>query len=280
MISAARVLRLTGIEIAKMRRQRLAQVVCCVPVVAGALIPLALSRSGREGLGGFLALTTSLELSLLLASFLILIQSALAVSWDRSEKTIRESLAGPVLRSEIVLSRWLALELELVLLLALVALAALASTSALYRFEDITAGAIEPLFYASELRDHTLLGLAYHVPPAAALVTLGLLISVLASTPAMAAAVSAGSLLVLDVTKSLFSGASSAPQFLFNSYLPTLFDRTSYLHGVTQLSQGVSDVLWSDDSDAHRLVWLVSLGYAGAFLVISVLVFTVRDYAE
>jgi ABC-type transport system involved in multi-copper enzyme maturation permease subunit len=280
MISAARIARLTGIEVAKMRRQRLAQVVVLVPVAAAALIPLALSRSGREGVGGFLALATSLELSLLLASFLILIQSALAVSWDRSEKTLREPLAGPVLRSEIVLSRWLALELELVLLLLLVALAALATTSALYSFEDITAGAIEPLFYASELRDHTLLGLAYHVPAAAALVTLGLLISVLAGTPAMAAALAAGSLLVLDVGKSLFSGASAAPRYLFNSYLPTLFDRTSYLHGVTQLSQGVSDVLWSEDSDAHRLVWLVSLGYAGAFLVLSVLVFTTRDYAE
>ena len=42
----------------------------------------------------------------------------------------------------------------------------------------------------------------------------------------------------------------------------------------------MSDVLWSEDSDAHRLVWLVSLGYAGAFLALSVLVFTTRDYAE
>ena len=49
---------------------------------------------------------------------------------------------------------------------------------------------------------------------------------------------------------------------------------------VSELSEGVSDVRWSDVSDAHRLVWLVSLGYAGAFLAISVLVFTVRDYAE
>jgi ABC-type transport system involved in multi-copper enzyme maturation permease subunit len=279
-ISARRVLLLTGIELAKMRRQRLAQVVCLVPVAAAALLPLALSRSGREGMSGFLALTTSLELSFLLASFLVLIQSALGVAWDRSEKTLREPLAGPVRRSEIVLSRWIALELELVLLVALVALAALASTSFLYRFEDITAGAIEPLFYASELRLHTLVALAYHVPAATALVTLGLFISVLARTPAMAAAAAAGSLLVLDVAKSLFSGASAAPRFLFNSYLPTLFDRTSYLHGVAQLSQGVSDVLWSEDSEAHRLVWIVSLGYAGVLLALSLLVFTARDYAE
>lgn len=280
MISAERILRLTGIELAKMRRQRLTHVVCGVPIAASVLLPLALSRSEREGLGGFLVLTTTLELSLLLASFLILIQSALAVAWDRSEKTLREPLAGPVLRSEIVLSRWLALELELVLVLLLVSLAALASTALQYRFEDITAGAVEPLFYASELREHTLLGLAYCVPPAAALVTLGVLVSVVSATPAMAAALGAGSLLVLDVTKSVFSGASRVPRFLFNSYLPTLFDRTSYLHGVAQLSNGVSDVLWSDDSPAHRLVWLVSLGYIAAFLGLSLLVFTSRDYAE
>ena len=80
-----------------------------------------------------------------------------------------------------------ALIVPLLLLVLVVAGAALASTALFYRFDDITAGAVEPLFFASELRGETMRAILYHLPPAAALVTLGILVSVLSGSPAMAA---------------------------------------------------------------------------------------------
>jgi ABC-type transport system involved in multi-copper enzyme maturation permease subunit len=279
-MSVRRVLRLAVIEAAKMRRQRLAQLVVGVPAAAAALVPAGLRISGREGVQGFLALATALELALLLGAFLILIQAALSVAGERSEKTLRDVLAAPVRRSEVLLSRWIGLQLELVLLVALVAAAGLVSTSLFHDFEDITAGAIEPLFFAHELREETTRAILYHLPPAAALVTLGLLISVLAASPAVAAASAAGSLLAIDIGKSIFSGASSGPLYLFNSYLPTLFDRTSYLHGVTALANGIGDVIWSGDSVRHALVMVVPLGYTAVFLGLSLVAFSRTELAD
>ena len=279
-MSVRRLIRLTAIEAAKMRRQRLAHLVVGVPAVAAALVPAGLQLSGREGMQGFLSLATALELALLLGAFLILIQAALAVAGERSEKTLRDVLAAPVRRSEVLLSRWIALELELLLLVLVVVGAALASTALFYRFDDITAGAVEPLFYASELRGETMRAILYHLPPAAALVTLGILVSVLAGSPAMAAAIAAGSLLAIDIAKSIFSGASSGPLYLFNAYLPTLFDRTSYLHGVTALANGIGDVIWSEDSVRHALVVVVPLAYIAVFLAVSLAAFSRTDFAD
>jgi ABC-type transport system involved in multi-copper enzyme maturation permease subunit len=271
---------LTGIEFAKMRRQRLAQVVVGAPAATAALVPAGLKLSSREGMQGFLSLTTALELAFLLGAFLILIQAALSLVWERSEKTLRDVVAGPVRRSEVILSRWVALEVELLLSIVLVAGAAFISTRLFYRFEDITAGAVQPLFYADELRAETLRAILYHLPPAAALVTLGLFISAVSGSPAVAAAGAAGSLLVLDIGKSIVSGASTGPLYLFNAYLPTLFDRTSYLHGATALAGGIGDVIWSGDSIRHTLVVLVPLGYIAALLAASLAVFSRTEFAE
>jgi ABC-type transport system involved in multi-copper enzyme maturation permease subunit len=279
-VSLRRLLRLAAIEAGKMRRQRLAQLVVGGPGAVAALVPAGLHLSGREGMQGFLAMTTALELALLLGAFLILIQAALSIAGERSEKTLRDVLAAPVRRFEVLLARWLVLEMELVLLVALVAAAGLISADFFHDFEDITAGAIEPLFYASELREETVRAVLYHVPPAAALVTMGLLISVVAASPAVAAAAAAGSLLAIDIAKSIFSGASSGPLYLFNAYLPTLFDRTSYLHGVTALANGIGDVVWSEDSVRHALVVLVPLGTIAAFLGLALAVFSRTDFAD
>ena len=280
LISIRRTLHLTLLELLKMRRQRLFLLVLGVPALTSALIPEGLLLSSREGLQGFLALNTSLELSLLLGSFLLLLHSSLSISWERSEKTLRNTLAGPVRRSEVLLSRWLALELEVLLLLGLVVAGAFFSTFLGYRFEDIRGDATEPLFYASELRHHTILGILYFVPPAMALVTFGLFLSVLSASPAAGAVLSLGSLLLLDIAKSIVSSSSKMTCCLFNSYLPTLFDQTSYLHGVTKLSEGVSDVLWMDGSPQHTLDFAVPCLYAMVFLLLSLAIFSRKDFTE
>ncbi|MBI4603415.1 MAG: ABC transporter permease subunit [Planctomycetes bacterium] len=276
----ARILRLTRIELFKLRRQRLAQAVVGLPAAAALLIPQGLWLSGREGVQGVLALSTAVELALLLVTFLGFLHASVAVAWERSERTLRDVLAGPVRRSEVLLSRWIALELELALAVLLVLAAAGVSSLLHYRFEDIRGDAIEPLFYAGEVGRHAALGVAYFLPPAAALVTVGLLVSVLAATPAVAAAAGLGALLCLDIAKSLFSSTSGFVLGLLNAYLPSLFDRTSYLHGVTAMANGIGDVLWADDAPQHLLVLLVPGLYAGCALAAALALFTRRDFTE
>jgi ABC-type transport system involved in multi-copper enzyme maturation permease subunit len=280
MISARRLARLTSIEVYKLFRQRMTLAVVGVPTVVAALVPQGLWLSSRQGMQGYLAFSSALELSLLLGSLLILLHSSVSVAWDRSEKTLRNTLAAPVRRSEVLLSRWLVLELEVLCLLGLVVGAALLSTALHYSFEDIRGEAIEPLFYASELRHHTAIAIAYHVPAAVALVSLGLLASVLSTSPAVSAALGLSLLLGLDITKSVFSSARGVVQSLFNSYLPSLFDQTSYLHGVTAMANGIGDVLWADDSPLHWLVLAVPAAYTAAALAASLVLFSRRGFAE
>jgi hypothetical protein len=61
---------------------------------------------------------------------------------------------------------------------------------------------------------------------------------------------------------------------------PSLFDQTSYLHGVTAMANGIGDVLWSDTGPERHLGLLVPAAYTAVFLLLSLAVFSTRDYAE
>ena len=67
-----------------------------------------------------------------------------------------------------------------------------------------------------------------------------------------------GSLFFLDIVKAIFPRHSSLQLYLFNSYLPTLFDRSSYWHGVKAYAQGITDIVRGSDlfaaTHVHRLL--------------------------
>ncbi len=279
-ISPRRLARLTWLEICKLRRQRLSLFVLGLPAVVSASVPQGFWLASAEGLQGFLAFSTALNLALLLGCFLLLIHASASIAWERSEKTLRNYLTGPVKRSEVFLSRFVALELEMLLLLSLVVVAAHLSTNSHFAFEDIRGEAIEPLFLAEDITPHLWLAIAYFVPAAAALVSVGLLVSVICATPAVATALALSLLLCLDIAKSVFSGRSNWVSCLFSSYLPTLFDRTSYLFGVQGMSEGKSDALWPDSSPHHWFVWIVPAATLLVSVTVSLAIFVRRDYAE
>lgn len=279
-MSLRRISRATRLEVWKLWRQRLTWCVVGAPTLGAALIPQGLCLSGREGLQGYLALTTALGLSLLLACFLVLLQASTGLAWEKSDRTLRNYLVAPLQRSEIFLSRWISLELELLLLLGLVVLAGTLSTGSRLSFEDIRGEAIEPLFYASELREHTARAILYFVPAGVALVTVGLLASVLCSTPAAASALALGALVSLDVAKSLVPGSSSWSWWLFNSYLPTLFDQSSYLRGVSEMARGIGDVLWAENGPQHSQIWITCGVTTAASLLLAMLLFQRKASAE
>jgi ABC-type transport system involved in multi-copper enzyme maturation permease subunit len=202
------------------------------------------------------------------------------VAAERHDRTLRSALVAPVGRGEIVLSRWLALQLGMLLTLAVLLGAALASTGSRFAFSDVYGEAVEPLAVAAELRRYTLAAAGYLVLPLMALVSAGFLVSVVSAAPATAAALGLGGVLLLDIAKSVLPGTSPLRLYFFNYYLPTLFDRSSYLHGVTAYAEGRGDVLWLDDAPEHTFALAVPLVTAGICLTVAGWVFSRRDTTE
>jgi ABC-type transport system involved in multi-copper enzyme maturation permease subunit len=272
-----RLRRLVAEDLFKLRRQRIAQITVGFPILIAAAWPQCVRALGIPGAQGYGVLLASLEHALLIFSFLFLGQASVSLAAERADGTLREIVAGPFRRRDILLARFLALGLELILGSILVVAAAYVSTRTCWPLEDIRADAVEPLFFAEEIDRELRLALLYHLPPSIALLALGLLISVLAPGPA---ALATGGLLVLDFAKSILERSGAISEYLFNSYLPTLFDRTSYLRGAAALADGVGDVIWSADASRHALVIPVSLGTLAFCLAAALAIFHREDIAS
>lgn len=274
------IISLTRIELAKMLRKRFALTTCVLPLAVAVLVPQASSLLGENPDRGFHVLTRTLELCLLLACYLLLLEASVSVAAERHDRTLRNVLVAPVYRSEVALSRWLALQLVSLLILSVLVGAAFASTAIGFTFGDIYGEAIEPLAEASELRHFTLAAVGYLILPLVALVSVGFLVSVVAGTPVTAAGLGLGVALLLDIGKSILPGSSPLRLYFFNYYLPTLFDRSSYLHGVTAYAEGRGDVLWMDEAPEHAFALVSPLVTAGICLIVSTWIFSRRDCTE
>ena len=278
-VSARAVLTLTAIELGKMARQRFALTTLLLPLAAAVLLPQVSAGSDDAG-SGFHVLTRTLELSLLVACYLILLHASVSVAAERHDRTLRNLLVAPFGRLELTLSRWLALQLGTLMLAAFLVVTAWLSTLTRFEFGDVYGEAIEPLAEAAELRQFTLAALGYLVLPLVALVSVGFLVSVVSGTSATAAGLGLGLFFLLDIAKSILPGSSSARLYLFNYYLPTLFDRSSYLHGVTAYAEGRGDVLWMDEAPEHLYCVVAPLVTAAVAVTVAGLVFSRRDCTE
>ncbi len=279
-VSVRIVMTLTAIELGKMARQRFALTTFLLPLGVAVLLPQVSSTFAETAEHGFHVLARTLELSLLVACYLILLHASVSVAAERHDRTLRNLLVMPVGRTELALSRWLALELGMLFLVAVLVAAAYVSTATRFEFGDIYGEAIEPLAEALELRHFTLMALAFLVLPLVALVSLGVLVSVISGTAATAAGLGVGSFFFLDIGKSILPGSSPLRLYFFNYYLPTLFDRSSYLHGVTAYAEGRGDVLWMDDAPEHLFAVLAPLVTTGVCVGAAALVFSRRDSTE
>ena len=279
-VSIRIVMTLTAIELGKMARQRFALTTFLLPLGVAVLLPQVSSTFAETAEQGFHVLARTLELSLLVACYLILLHASVSVAAERHDRTLRNLLVMPVGRTELALSRWLALELGMLFLVAVLVAAAYVSTATRFEFGDIYGEAIEPLAEALELRHFTLMALAFLVLPLVALVSVGFLVSVISGTAATAAGLGLGIFFFLDIGKSILPGSSPLRLYFFNYYLPTLFDRSSYLHGVTAYAEGRGDVLWMDDAPEHLFALLAPLVTAGVCVGAAALVFSRRDCTE
>ncbi len=272
---------LLSLEATKMTRQRLSQVTLFVPLALAASLPQLfwlLESIAPEG--GFEVLTRTFELTLLLACYLLLLQSAASVAGEYQDGTLRNLLVTPARRSEIVLARWIALSVTALIVLVTVSIVAAASTALHFSFDDVYEEAIEPLAEASELRDFSVVSILHLILPLCALVSFGLCLSFFSSAPAPAAAAALGGLLILDIVKSILPAGSAARRYLVNSYLPTLFDETSYLQGTAAYARGFADRLWLPDAPEHSFAVMVPVATAVLFVGVSLLLFSRRSFVK
>ena len=279
-VSIRVVLSLLNIELSKMIRQRGALTALVLPTSVAFLLPQASWYFDANPEWGFYVLARTLELSLLAGCYLFLLQASLSMAAERQDKTLRNTLVAPVRRSEVILSRWLALQLTMLLLVAVVLGSSVVSTASHFAFGDIYEEAVEPLAEASELRHLTLVAVGYLICPLMALGSVGFLVSVLSATPATAAGLGLGLCFLLDIGKSILPGNSPLRLYFFNYYLPTLFDRSSFLHGVTGYAEGRGDMLWLDEAPEHTFAVVVPLATVAVCLVAASWFFSRRDCTE
>ena len=273
---------LLHVELVKLRHQRLVLTTFALCLISALILPQLTWLFGESSASerGFHVLGRALELSMLLACYLLLLQASMSMVVERHDRTLRGSLVAPVRRRDIVLARWFALQLTIVLLVVTIVAAAAASTAFHFTFGDVYEEAIEPLAEATELRTHVALGVLHLVLPLVALVSVGFFISVFTRSPATEAGLSLGALILLDISKSMVPGSSPLRLYFFNSYLPTLFDRSSYLHGATAYAQGIADLLWLPDAPEHVCGVVVPLVTGGVCLLAALWLFTRRDWTE
>ncbi len=273
-------LRLLAVESSKARRRKSSLSTLAFSGGLAVVFPQVAWLAGDAPETGYYVFARALGHAYLLGSLLVIVHAAVAVAAERHDRTLRNVLSGPVSRLEVALSRWVALLLTAFLLVVLVAACAWGSTAIHFSFGDVYGDAIEPLAAGDELRRYSFVAIAYIVPAIFALASVGFLISCTARTAAGAAGVAIGVFFFFEIVKSVLPGSSGATRYLWNSYLPALFDRTSYLAGVIAFADGRTDVLWLDDSVEHLCVWAVPGITALGCAAIGIALFVRRDVTE
>jgi ABC-type transport system involved in multi-copper enzyme maturation permease subunit len=223
--------------------------------IRSAYVPFARGASSGLVLGGVLLL--------IYASGLFANEGAL-----RTYKTllIRPHRRGAWVRAKLAL----ALGLALCVLLG-VALAAWLGAAALGEFGDIAEEGY--VIYAADwMRVQSLWALALAAPPLLCLAAFGLMISALTDHGGIAAAVSIGSYMLLELLK---GSLGEARVWLFNSFAPSLLD-TSYLEALRGFASGMSDAGWQPP-----LFWwnaLTPLAWGALFIAVTGARFARREF--
>ena len=127
---------------------------------------------------------------------------------------------------------------------------------------------------------YSLLGLANLILPLAAVVSVGMLVSVLTAALATAAGRALGLLLLLDIVTSVFPTSAVSRLGPVNSFLPTRCDESSVFHGVTAYAQVITGVLWMADAPEHGYGIFIPLGTLVVCFGLSFVVFSRGEYSE
>jgi hypothetical protein len=224
--------------------------------LAAAAVGLERLRAGSEGAraallgkvampaageGGYGPLVDGLSIGIAFGHLAIVGLAACSIASDRDRGTARHLLVGAASRTSYFLGRFVSLTCLGLLSFLLAGLVSWAAASLLYGLGPVLEDGLE-IIGTSEIRREIASGVGLALAPLPAALALGLLVSVTARSPAGGVATALGLTLAFDLFKGSLGDAS---RFVYASYLPSLIDR-SYLHDVSRIVRGFSDVLVED----------------------------------
>jgi ABC-type transport system involved in multi-copper enzyme maturation permease subunit len=191
-----------------------------------------------------------LTTGLTMLGLLLVAQGAYSFSYDRDVGSIRHLLIRRVSRSSVLTAKLIHLHL-----LALLSVLLLLTTSSLlsgmlWEYGAIVEDGFE-LISEQEIREEIGLGLRLALVPLPAAIAFGLLISVSTQSATQAITTALGITLAVDIFKGLLGDMAN---YLYASFQPSLIDQ-SYLHSVSRIVRGYSDVL-IDDNVLQLNMWV------------------------
>jgi ABC-2 type transport system ATP-binding protein len=211
---------------------------------------------------------------LMLAAWILAGVASQSIAGELSRGTLRNVLLRPVRRLHVALGKALAVLTLGGLMYAALALASLGAAAWAFDFTDLAEILPNgepftlPGFAAADLWPHLWQATWAPLLPLAACCAVGFLAGAIARSGAGALALSLGSLLALDLARTVARGMDGEA-FLHTAYLPSPLGDTSFLKFYADLTQGVSNTsfAYADTSLVVPLLWcLVAFGGASLLL--------------
>jgi len=207
---------------------------------------------------------------LVLGAIFLLFYSSMAIANEGNLRTFKTILLRAHTRLEWVFAKFGLLLLIGLGLLCVVVITGLASAAL---FGDYVAIAEEGyVFYeAGFMADESVRAVLLVIPPLIALAAFGLMVSTFTDHTGIATSACIGAYVFLEALK---SSSSSARQYLFNTFMPSLLD-TSYFVALTGFAEGNSDAAFEAGWVGFNL--LTPLVSAALFLIVASVAFGRRD---
>ena len=250
--------RLIKVELTKLFSKRSTWIASLLIVLMPVVIFLYFLVTGLPdiGLNGFFIIKSSLQLGKMLASIIVVIIAVGMVSGEAKDKTLRTSLTKPVSRENVLLSKFIAILLCIMILLLLLSLVGAVA--------GIKWG-FKPEENSDVKKDMLRIALSYlvHVLELCVVASFSFLISVLTDSPTLAYIVSLS--------------------FNFSDFIQTAFEKIapySYPYHIEQAQEAIYGTFLSTTTiDWHLLQR--SLGVIGiyilAFLLVATIIFERKD---
>jgi ABC-type transport system involved in multi-copper enzyme maturation permease subunit len=191
-----------------------------------------------------------LTTGLTMLGLLLVAQGAYSFSYDRDIGSIRHLLIRRVSRSSVLTAKLIHLHLLALLSTLLLLTTSYLLSGMLWEYGAIVEDGFE-LISEQEIREEIGLGLRLALAPLPAAIAFGLLISVSSQSATQAVTTALGITLAIDIFKGLLGDMAN---YLYASFQPSLIDQ-SYLHSVSRIVRGYSDVL-IDDSVLQLNMWV------------------------
>lgn len=237
---------------------------------AGAQMMSPINSNLETTVTGYGFMVDGLLMGFIVTWLLFLGYSAYTFVIDIERGVARHRVVRSSSRSELVISKYLALCILALLSVVLTILITWLAANLFWDLGPLIEDGYE-IIGVAEIKREIFLGLKLAILPLPACLAFGLLFSVWARSAIQAVSLAIGSALLLDLFKHLFG---KFQHYIFSSFQPSLIDH-SYLNDVQRIVSGYSDVLMDDR--IHKLNLWVPVPEAILLIILSLIVINRRN---